>query len=78
MSEELDRIEALVKANAEAISALEKKVEKWDERLFQLNQNGYRTSLAIIITAGGVVIFSPVLQALSPVLEQIAQKTFGL
>ncbi len=77
----LDRIEALVERNAQAIakleSDLEKKSDQWDERYFQLTRDTLGTAKTIIVTAGVVVIFSPVLQALSPAIEKIVVKLLG-
>lgn len=70
----LDRIEALVEANAKAISELKAESQKWDERFFQLTQDTLGTAKTIIVTAGIVVIFSPILQALAPAIEKIVAR----
>ncbi len=47
---------------------LQQDVRRWDERFFQLTRDNVVTSRTIIVTAGTVVLFSPVLQALAPAI----------
>lgn len=71
----LDRIEALVEANAKSINQLEADLKaesrKWDERYFQLTRDTLGTAKTIIVTAGTVTILSPLLQALSPAIKEL-------
>jgi hypothetical protein len=71
----LDRIEALVEANARAIAELKEDSTGWSGRFFQMNRDYEQTSRAIIYTIGTVMIFSPVIRAiLTPVFDNLATR----
>jgi translation initiation factor 2B subunit (eIF-2B alpha/beta/delta family) len=53
---------------------LRAEVERWDERFFQFSRDNLNTSRTIIITAGSVVVLSPVLQALAPAIKTIVAR----
>jgi predicted RND superfamily exporter protein len=82
---EADRIEANlelisnnVAKNTEAIEKLSADVARWDERFFQLSRDNLTIARTIIITAGTVVILSPVLQAFAPAIETVVTRLLGL
>jgi type IV secretory pathway component VirB8 len=84
-NDRLDRIEANlelisnnVAKNTEAIEKLSADVARWDERFFQLSRDNLTIARTIIITAGTVVILSPVLQALAPAIETVVTRLLGL
>jgi len=56
---------------------LRAEVERWDERFFQFSRDNLNTSRTIIITAGSVVVLSPVLQALAPAIKTIVARLIG-
>lgn len=72
-ADRLGRIESLVEKNAEAIQALQKKSAEWDERFYQLTRDTLGTAKIIILTAGAVIILSPVLQAIAPEIGELAK-----
>ena len=47
-----------------------------DDRFFQLSRDNLGTARAIIVTAGTVVILSPVLQALAPAIKALVNQFF--
>lgn len=53
---------------------LREEVERWDERFFQFTRDNLNASRTIIITAGSVVILSPVLQAFAPVIQAVVTR----
>jgi hypothetical protein len=56
---------------------LDSEVKRWDERFFQLTRDNLTTSRTIIITAGSVILLSPVLQALAPAIQTIVARLIG-
>jgi len=71
-----------IEANTQAIATLTQKVEtisqelrdevrRWDERFFQLSRDNLNVSRTIIIVAGSAVIFSPLFQSLSPLIQKL-------
>jgi len=56
---------------------LKAEVLRWDERFFQFTRNNLGTARTIIITAGSVVILSPVLQALAPAVQSVVTRLLG-
>jgi septal ring factor EnvC (AmiA/AmiB activator) len=53
---------------------LKAEVERWDERFFQFTRDNLTTARTIIITAGSVVILSPVLQAFAPAIQTVVKR----
>ncbi|TVQ74595.1 MAG: hypothetical protein EA373_00125 [Oceanospirillales bacterium] len=53
---------------------LEDEVKRWDERFFQLAKENRVTGRTIIVTAGAVVILSPVLQAAAPAIQTLVDR----
>ncbi|MEM9482619.1 MAG: hypothetical protein AAGA83_02910 [Cyanobacteria bacterium P01_F01_bin.116] len=49
-----------------------------DDRFFQLSRDNLGTAHAIIVTAGTVVILSPVLQALAPAIKALVNQFFAV
>ena len=56
---------------------LKTEVERWDERFFQFQRDNLTTARTIIITAGSVVILSPVLQAFAPAIQSVVTRLVG-
>ncbi|MEA5452657.1 hypothetical protein VB780_29055 [Leptolyngbya sp. CCNP1308] len=56
---------------------LKTEVQRWDERFFQFQRDNLTTARTIIITAGSVVILSPVLQALAPAIQTVVSRLAG-
>ncbi len=95
-NDRLDRIEALVERNSEAIdkltadisqlsedvkrwdNRLSEEIKRWDDRFFQFSRDNLTIARTIIITAGTVVILSPVLQALAPAIETVVSRFLGV
>ncbi|MEN9251655.1 MAG: hypothetical protein Q6L58_04390 [Thermostichales cyanobacterium BF3_bins_165] len=76
MSEErLDRIEKAIESLTQEVAAtrqdLRDEVRRWDERFFQLSRDNLNLSRTIIIVAGSAVIFSPLFQSLSPLIQKL-------
>jgi len=57
---------------------LKAEVERWDERFFQFTRGNLSTARTIIITAGSVVILSPVLQAFAPAIQTVVNGLLGV
>jgi ABC-type lipoprotein release transport system permease subunit len=57
---------------------LKAEVERWDERFFQFTRDNLTTSRTIIITAGSVVILSPVLQAFALAIQTVVNRLLGI
>ena len=57
---------------------LREEVERWDERFFQFTRDNLNTSRTFIITAGSVVVLSPVLQALAPAIQTVISRLLGV
>jgi len=85
----LDRIEALLEQNTKEVAdlrqgvrdlqqELKQEAQRWDERFFQLSRDTLGTARMIIVTAGAVVILSPVLQAFSPAIQTIVARLVGM
>lgn len=62
----------------ESRQELKSEVERWDERFFQFQRDNLTTARTIIITAGSVVILSPVLQALAPAIQTVVSRLVGV
>lgn len=61
----------------ESRQELKSEVERWDERFFQFQRDNLTTARTIIITAGSVVILSPVLQAFAPAIQTVVSRLAG-
>ena len=57
---------------------LKTEVQRWDERFFQFQRDNLTTARTIIITAGSVVILSPVLQAFAPAIQTVVSRLVGV
>lgn len=84
-NDRLDRFEALVQRNSEAmdkliadISQLSEDTKRWDERFFPFSRDNLSIAHTVIITAGTVVVLSPVLQALAPATETVLSRLLGI
>ncbi|HEY9887810.1 MAG TPA: hypothetical protein V6D02_05375 [Candidatus Obscuribacterales bacterium] len=56
---------------------LRNEVERWDERFFQFTRDNLTTARTIIVTAGAVIILSPVLQAFTPAIQALVSRFMG-
>lgn len=65
------RVEAKEAENQAILERLEAEVRWWDKRCFQLSRDNLSVSRTIIIVAGSAVIFFPLLQSLSPVIQKL-------
>ena len=78
LREDLEQSRQDLKGELEQLrQELRTEVERWDERFFQFTRDNLGTSRAIIITAGSVVILSPVLQAFAPAIQSVAARLLG-
>ena len=81
IEERLERLEQTITQSLEdserSRQALREEVERWDERFFQFTRDNLNTSRAIIITAGSVVVLSPVLQAFAPAIQTVVSPLVG-
>ncbi len=57
---------------------LKAEVKRWDERFFQFTRDNLSTARTIIITAGSVVILSPLLQAFAPAIQTVVNRLLGV
>lgn len=74
----IDRIEQLTTEVTQVREELKTEVVRQDDRFFQLSRDNLGTARAIIVTAGTVVILSPVLQALAPAIKAVVTQFFAV
>ncbi|MEM8610585.1 MAG: hypothetical protein AAGF93_01095 [Cyanobacteria bacterium P01_H01_bin.105] len=72
----IERIEQLTNEVSHVREELKTEVVRQDDRFFQLSRDNLGTARAIIVTAGTVVILSPVLQALAPAIKALVNQFF--
>ncbi|MEM7065653.1 MAG: hypothetical protein AAF572_21125 [Cyanobacteria bacterium P01_B01_bin.77] len=74
----IERIEQLTTEVSQVREELKTEVVRQDDRFFQLSRDNLGTARAIIVTAGTVVILSPVLQALAPAIKALVNQFFAV
>ncbi|MEM9976666.1 MAG: hypothetical protein AAF808_03460 [Cyanobacteria bacterium P01_D01_bin.2] len=71
LADVIERIDQLSNEVGQVRQELKTEVVRQDDRFFQLSRDNLGTARAIIVTAGTVVILSPVLQALAPAIKAV-------
>lgn len=69
-----DRLEERIEKSEKR---LEEEVKRWDERFFQFTRDNLGISRTISITAGTVVVLSPLLQAFAPAIKAVVERFIG-
>lgn len=77
LTDVIERIERLSNEVGQVRQELKTEVIRQDDRFFQLSRDNLGTARAIIVTAGTVVILSPVLQALTPAIKALVTQFFA-
>ncbi|PSR17957.1 hypothetical protein C8255_09930 [filamentous cyanobacterium CCP3] len=78
LADVVEQITALRSDLEQSRQELKSEVERWDERFFQFQRDNLTTARTIIITAGSVVILSPVLQAFAPAIQTVVSRLAGV
>lgn len=65
----LNKLDSDVRETNKRVDKANERIEKWDERYFQLVKEQGNTARTIIIGAASVVIFSPVLGAAADLIR---------
>lgn len=78
LNDVIERIDHLTAEVSQVRAELKSEVIRQDDRFFQLSRDNLGTARAIIVTAGTVVILSPVLQALAPAIKALVNQFFAV
>ncbi|NEP61338.1 MAG: hypothetical protein F6K31_31015 [Symploca sp. SIO2G7] len=78
LTDVIDRLDQLSHEIGQVRQELKAEIIRQDDRFFQLSRDNLGTARAIIVTAGTVVILSPVLQALAPAIKALVNQFFAV